>query len=95
MQLPKNRPIREPWFINTARVFQVVTKIKWVLTLLVTVSLAALALTGIDKAIAARTNCESVRKSYPFGIALNKVSIGTSRSEVCASLLGNHRFKFC
>ena len=55
---------------------------KRVLTLLVTVSLVALALTGIDRAIAARSNCESVRKSYPFGIALNKVSIGTSRAEV-------------
>ena len=65
---------------------------KWVLTLLVTVSLAALALTGIDKAIAARTNCESVRKSYPFGIALNKVSIGTSRAEVDRAKYINLRF---
>ena len=35
-----------------------------------------------NTAIAAKSNCTSVNKTYPFGIALNKQSIGTSRAEV-------------
>jgi hypothetical protein len=33
-----------------------------------------------NTAIAAKSNCTSVNKTYPFGIALNKQSIGTSRA---------------
>ena len=35
---------------------------------------------GGNAAIAAKSNCNSVNKTYPFGIALNKQSIGTSRA---------------
>ena len=35
-----------------------------------------------NTAIAAKTNCNSVNKTYPFGIALNKQSIGTSKARV-------------
>jgi hypothetical protein len=35
-----------------------------------------------NTAFASKSNCSSVRNIYPFGIALNKPSIGTSRAEV-------------
>ena len=55
---------------------------KGVRALLVTVGLLVLTITSGNKALASGSNCELVRKTYPFGIALNKVSIGTSRAEV-------------
>ena len=35
-----------------------------------------------DTATAALSNCASVKKTYPFGIALDKKSVGTSRAKV-------------
>ena len=35
-----------------------------------------------NTAIAALSNCASVKKTYPFGIALDKKSVGTSRAKV-------------
>jgi len=49
---------------------------------LVTMGLLAIIFLNSNEALALRSNCESVRKAFPFGIALNKVSIGTSRAEV-------------
>ena len=50
----------------------------------ITIALLAVsifAIPGGNAAIAAKSNCNSVNKTYPFGIALNKQSIGTSRAE--------------
>lgn len=50
-----------------------------------TIALLAIAVFAVPSgktAIAAKTNCKSVNKTYPFGIALNKQSIGTSRAEI-------------
>ena len=43
---------------------------------------AIFAVPGGNTAIASKSNCTSVNKTYPFGIALNKRSIGISRAEV-------------
>ena len=45
-------------------------------------AVAIFAVPGGNSAIAAKSNCKSVNKTYPFGIALNKQSIGTSRAEI-------------
>ena len=45
-------------------------------------AVATFAVPGGNAAIAAKSNCNSVNKTYPFGIALNKQSIGTSRAEI-------------
>ena len=51
----------------------------------ITIALLAIvifAVPGGNAAVAAKSNCNSVKRTYPFGIALNKQSIGTSRAEV-------------
>ena len=49
---------------------------------IVLLAVAILAVPSGDTAIASKANCSSVKNIYPFGIALNKPSIGTSRAEV-------------
>lgn len=56
--------------------------LKKVQAFLVTMGLLAVIVSSSNEALALSSNCESVRKAFPFGIALNKVSIGTSRAEV-------------
>jgi hypothetical protein len=51
----------------------------------ITIALLAIAIIAVpsgNTAIASKSNCSLVRNIYPFGIALNKPSIGTSRAEV-------------
>ena len=43
---------------------------------------ALFATPNINAATASRSDCTSVYKTYPFGISLNKQSIGTSRAEI-------------
>ena len=50
--------------------------------LAVLVATAIFVIPSGNGAIASRANCTSVYKTYPFGIALNKQSVGTSRAEV-------------
>ena len=51
-------------------------------TAIALLAVAIFAVPGGNSAIAAKSNCKSVNKTYPFGIALNKQSIGTSRAKV-------------
>ena len=52
------------------------------MTTIALLAVSIFAIPGGNTAIAAKSNCTSVNKTYPFGIALNKQSIGTSKAIV-------------
>ena len=77
-----NRPV--PWVIIRWIHFDIVkimSKHSPMLAVVVVVA-AIFVIPSGNGAIASPSNCASVYKSYPFGIALNKQSVGTSRAEV-------------